>query len=63
MFRNDQALWLPPRSVRALLAFAFWGSTIYLLARGLEVPEQLWTLDGVMAALYFGQGNTNHGGI
>ena len=51
--RDDQALWLPPKSVRALLAFGMWALTAYLLVKGTEVPEQLWTMDGVVTAFYY----------
>ena len=51
--RDDQALWLPPKSVRALLAAGIWALTGYLLVTGKEVPEQLWTMDGMISAFYY----------
>lgn len=46
-------LWMPVGSVRALLALLAWVGTGALLFMGKEVPEQLWTLDGAISALYF----------
>ncbi len=51
--RDDQALWLPPKSVRALLAGGMWALTGYLLVTGQEVPGELWTIDGTITAFYY----------
>ncbi len=54
--RGPFALWLPPFSVRALLAFALLGASVYaLLAVGVEVAAPLLALLGVVVEKYFGK--------
>ena len=40
--------------VRALLAFAFTGATVYLFIDGTEVPAELMALTGGAVGYYFG---------
>jgi len=40
---------------RGLLAFGLVGLTGYLLVLGIEVPGELWTLDGGALAFYYQQ--------
>ncbi len=40
---------------RGLLAFGLVGLTGYLLIIGIEVPGELWTLDGGALAFYYQQ--------
>ncbi len=40
---------------RGLLAFGLVGLTGYLLVIGIEVPGELWTLDGGALAFYYQQ--------
>jgi hypothetical protein len=56
MFRDDKPLWMPEGSVRATLAYVCWGLCSYLLVTGTAVPEELWTLSGVVTAFYFAAG-------
>ena len=54
MLRDDKPLWMPEGSIRALLALGLLlGVTGYLLVTHQEVPGELWTLDGTVAAFYF----------
>lgn len=40
---------------RGMLAFALVGITAYLLIEKIEVPGELWTLDGGALAFYYQQ--------
>ncbi len=40
---------------RGMLAFALVGITAYLLIQKIEVPGELWTLDGGALAFYYQQ--------
>ncbi len=62
MLQNEYAWWLPPKSLRFLLAAGLWVLTGILLLRGDEVPDQLWTMDSVVAALYFAASSNGNGG-
>jgi len=47
-------LWLPKRSVRALIAVGLVGATIYLAVSGDgAIPQALTTLTGVVVTYYF----------
>lgn len=47
-------LWMPPGSVRAILALTLIGATIYMAVVGGEIPQVLGTLAAAVVAFYFG---------
>lgn len=51
--KGPDPLGLPPGSVRALMALALIGVTVYLFGVQALVPTELLTLDGVMLTFYF----------
>ena len=51
MFRNDTPLWLPPGSVRAVLALAVTGA--YLVSLFTNTPQPPETVVGLVLGSYF----------
>lgn len=52
---GKSALWLPPRSVRAVAFWAIVAATIYMLIVKIEIPGEWWTVVGSATGLYFGK--------
>ena len=50
----DKALGLPSGSVRAILAFGLTACLLYFIYLKYTIPEQLWTIVGMLIAFYFG---------
>ena len=52
--KQDTPLGLPKGSVRALLAIGIWVCIALLMFINREVPDNVWTIGGMIIAFYFG---------
>lgn len=62
LFQPDQPLWLPKGSVRALLVLIVTSAILYLILRGVPVPDKLWDLDTFLVGIYVGGRLNFHAG-
>ena len=52
--KKENPLWLPEGSIRAILAIAGFTGVVVCVVMGVEVPEYLRTIVGMMVAFFFG---------
>lgn len=53
MFDKSQPLWLPPGSIRALMALSLTGALIFLLVTGHEIPNWIAPVITALVGFYF----------
>jgi len=53
MFNPNQPLWLPPGSIRAVMALSLTGALIYLLVSQAPVPDWLTPVITALIGFYF----------
>ena len=50
----NRPLWMPPGSVRAIMALGIWGIIGWMLFVRIPVPDWLYAIAGTTTAFYFG---------
>jgi len=59
---KEYPLGLPKGSVRAIIALIMWLGIFIMMMLGKEIPGEIWTAGGMIAAFYFGLRTDNTGG-